>query len=124
MAQSDPADPAISVPSVPAPGLDVAWSAAYHPQWDLTPDAYQEHRIVGWCRSRRLARAHDPTRAFKAYLGVQHTDPARWHLSGEPRSVFFLSLFLHNRTITLRTFPTLPEALAALHNFHARLAAS
>jgi hypothetical protein len=124
MTQPDHAHHTTSAASAPASGLDLAWSAAYQPQWDLTPEAYQERGIVGWGRSRRLARAQDPAHAFKAYLGVQHADPARWHISGEPRSVFFLSLVLRDRTITLRTFPTMPEALAALHAFHARLPAS
>lgn len=126
MAQPDGADapdPAsISPPS--SAGLIIAWSAAYRQHWDLTPSAYQEHGVVGWGRSRRLARAHDASRAFKAYLGVQHSDPARWHLAGEPRAVFFLSLFLDGRTVTLRTFPTLPDALVALQDFHSRLTVS
>lgn len=103
------------------PGLAIRWSAAYRPEWDEDPAAYVAHGVVGWGRSRRLARAEDPARAFKAYLGVQHYDPGRYHLAGEPRSVFFLSLFLAGRTITLRTFPTVAAALAELRHFHARL---
>lgn len=79
------------------------------------------HGLVGWGRSRRLARAEDRAVAFKAYLGVQHDDPARWHGSGPARSVFFLSLFLANRTVTLRTYPTLGAALVELRRFHAAL---
>jgi hypothetical protein len=104
-----------------APGLAIRWSAAHRPEWDEDPAAYVAHGVVGWGRSRRLARAEDAARAFKAYLGVQHFDPARHYLAGEPRSVFFLSLFLAGRTVTLRTFPTLPAALAELRGFHARL---
>jgi hypothetical protein len=46
---------------------------------------------------------------------VQHWDPSRWNLPGEDRSVFFLSLFRDNRTLALRTYPTIPAALAALY---------
>jgi hypothetical protein len=102
-------------------GLTLRWSEIYRPAWDGTPAAYVEHGIVGWGRSRRLARAQDPARAFKAYLGVQHYDPARWHVAGAPRATFFLSLFLAGRTIALRTFPTLGDALAELRAFHGRL---
>jgi hypothetical protein len=101
--------------------LILTWSPAYHPEWDDDPGQYVEHGIVAWGRSRRLARAANPTRAFKAYLGVQHYDPDRWHVPGPARSVYFLSLFVAGRTITLRTFPTLPDALTALRDFHARL---
>lgn len=101
--------------------LIIAWSSAYHPAWDNAPSAYVEHGIVAWGRSRRLARAADPAVAFKAYLGVQHDDPARWHGAGEPRAVFFLSLFRAGQTVSLRTYPTVPLALAELRAFHARL---
>ena len=102
-------------------GLTITWSPVYHPEWDNAPSAYVEHGIVGWGRTRRLARADDPTVAFKAYIGIQHDDPARWHGAGAPRAVFFLSLFLARRTIALRTFPTMPALLAELHAFYARL---
>lgn len=101
--------------------LAISWSAAYHPEWDLRPEDYVEHGVVGWGRSRRLARATDPTAHLTAYLGVQHWTPARWGLVGEPRTSFFLSLFLGGRTVALRTFPTLPAALAALYDFHMHL---
>lgn len=112
-----------AIPDDKAAGLSMSWSSAYHPEWDATPQAYVAHGVAGWGRSRRLARAEDPARGFKAYLGVQHYDPARWHVVGEPRAVFFLSLFYHGRTVALRTFPTLPAALAELRGFHARLPA-
>lgn len=104
--------------------LQIAWSGAYHAEWDDTPAAYVEQDVVGWGRSRRLARASDPAVAFKAYLGVQHDDPARWHVAGEPRAVFFLSLFVAGRTVSLRTFPTMGAALTELRAFHARLLAA
>lgn len=101
--------------------LLLAWSAAYHPEWDADPAAYVAAGLVGWGRSRRLARAADPARGFKAYLGVHHNDPGRWGRPEPPNAAFFLSLFLFGRTVTLRTFATLPEALAELRAFHQRL---
>ncbi|HEV2238264.1 MAG TPA: hypothetical protein VGR57_16500, partial [Ktedonobacterales bacterium] len=100
-------------PSPPgdAAGLRITWSPAYRTAWDDTPEAYLAHGVVAWGRSRRLARFEDARYAFKGYLGVQHADPARWHAAGEPRTVWFVSLFLLGRTITLRTFPTLAGAL-------------
>ena len=104
--------------------LRIHWSPIYNPAWDDTPEAYVEHSLVAWGRSRRLARCEDPRLYFKAYLGVQHYDPARWHVAGEPRTRYFLSLFLAGRTLSLRTYPTLAAALAALHAFHSSLAGS
>ena len=97
-------------------GLTLRWSPVYQPQWDETPQAYVDAGVVGAGRSRRLARAEDRQRGFKAYLGVQHWDPSRWNLPGEERAVFFLSLFHGNRTLALRTYPTIPDALAALYD--------
>lgn len=94
--------------------LPIRWSTVYQPRWDDAPEAYVDAGIVAVGRSRRLAKAEDASRAFKAYLGVQHWDPSRWNLPGEARAVFFLSLFHRNRTLALRTYPTLAAALAAL----------
>jgi hypothetical protein len=102
--------------------LRIVWSSIYRAEWDETPGQYVAQGIVAWGRSRRLARCEDATIGFKAYLGVQHYDPARWYGNGEPVAKFFLSIFLHNQTLTLQTFPTLPQALAALHEYHRRLA--
>ena len=63
--------------------LTIVWSAAYRAAWDATPEAYVEAGVVGWSRSRRLARAEDASAGFKAYVGVQHYDPSRWHVAGE-----------------------------------------
>lgn len=105
-------------PTPPVPdelsGLSIRWSPVYQPQWDDAPQTYVDVGIVGSGRSRRLARAEDASRAFKAYLGVQHWDPARWNLPGDARAVFFLSLFHNKRTLALRTYPTVAAALAAL----------
>jgi hypothetical protein len=102
-------------------GLEIVWSHIYQPRWDSRPEAYVEHGAVAWGRSRRLARVDDVGRSFKAYVGVRHFDPSRWHVPGEPRASFFVSLFVHGRTVSLRTYPTCQEALAALHAFHATL---
>ena len=102
--------------------LSIEWSVSYRPEWDATPEAYVAAGVVGWGRSRRLARVDDPTVRFKAYLGVQHDDPARWHAGGDPRTVFFASFFLDGRTVTLRTYSTMAAALAALRHFHNDLA--
>jgi hypothetical protein len=103
--------------------LELVWSPIYQPQWDEQPEAYVEHGIVAWGRSRRLARAADTPQSFVAYIGIQQYDPNRWHVAGEPRTVFFLSLFVRGRTVALRTFPTCQNALAALYAFHTSLLA-
>lgn len=104
--------------------LSIHWSAAYCSAWDKTPEEYVAHGIIAWGRSRRLAKAEDASVAFTAYLGVQHYDPARWHVAGDPCAKYFLSLFVAHRTIALRTFPTLADTLDALGHFHAYLHAS
>ena len=104
--------------------LTLLWSAAYRPAWDATPEAYVESGVVGWSRSRRLARAEDASAGFKAYVGIQHDDPSRWHVAGAPRTVFFVSFFQGGRTLALRTFPTMGDALAELRRVHAGLAAA
>jgi hypothetical protein len=106
-----------------ADGLTLRWSPVYQPQWDATPEAYVAAGVVAWERTRRLLRADDARLGMKAYLGVRHSDPARWGLSGEPSAVYFLSVLLGKRTLYLRTYPTVPAALAALHETHAWLAA-
>jgi hypothetical protein len=103
--------------------LTIVWSSAYRPAWDATPEAYVESGVVGWSRSRRLARAEGASIGFKAYVGVQHYDPSRWHFAGAPRAVFFVSFFQDGRTLALRTFPTMDDALAELRRVHAGLAA-
>ncbi|HEV2458021.1 MAG TPA: hypothetical protein VGS80_06615 [Ktedonobacterales bacterium] len=101
--------------------LGIAWSPVYRLEWDSTPEAYVEHGVVGWGRSRRLGRAEAVEQRFKAYLGVQHDDPARWGLAGEPRARFFVSLFVGQRTVALRTYATMGEALEALERVYAAL---
>lgn len=99
--------------------LAITWSPIYHTEWDAAPEEYVAAGLVGWGRSRRLARADDMVLAFRAYLGVQHFDPTQWNLPGEPTAKFFLSIRVHGRTLWLRTFPTMHEALAVLRSAHA-----
>ncbi len=107
----------------PDAGLRFTWAAIYAPEWDNDPGAYVAAGLVAWGYSRRLAKivAAIPNRDFKAYLGVQHYDPGRWGVAGEPRAVFFLSLFLNGRTLALRTFPTLALAHAGLADAYLRI---
>jgi len=102
-------------------GLTFSWSPAHRPEWDEAAAAYVERGVVGWGRGRRLAKAEDRARAFKAYVGVQHFDPSRWHLEGEPSAVFFASAFSGRRTLALRTYATVGDAVAAVRDCHARL---
>jgi hypothetical protein len=104
-------------------GLTLRWASWYQPQWDTTPDAYVDAGVVAPERSRRLLRADDARLGLKAYLGVRHSDPARWGLPGDPRADFFLSALLGKRTLFLRTYPTVADALADLAATHAWLAA-
>lgn len=110
----------------PEIGLRYTWAAWYSPAWDDDPGAYIEAGLVAWGRSRRLAKVVGDVGAtgngaFKAYLGVQHYDPGRWGVAGEPRAVYFLSLFLARRTLSLHTYPTLAQARAALDAAYNRL---
>jgi len=98
--------------------MEIEWAAWYRSAWDERPDQYVEAGVVAWGKSRRLAKARDEQLGLKAYLGAQHFDPGRWSLPGEPSARFFLSLFVHNRTVSLRTYPTITSALAALASFH------
>jgi hypothetical protein len=103
------------------PKLHVAWSSIYRSPWDARPEEYVSAGLVGWGRSRRLAKIQDSARAFKSYLGVQCFDPTRWNLPGDPSIKFFASFFVDGRTAGLRTYPTIGEALAAVRAFHAEL---
>ncbi len=98
--------------------LAFAWSSIYHRDWDDTPEAYVSAGLVGWGRSRRLARVDDPALALRAYLGVRHFDPSMWNLTGEATATFFLSIRVQGQTLWLRIFPTMRDTLAALHAAH------
>src|SRR5262245_30518420 len=102
----------------------IEWSPFYQPAWDDAPDTYVACGTVAWGRSRRLGKYVDDVLGLKAYVGVQHYDPARWGAPGEPRAVFFLSLFLDGQTVTLRTFPRMGAARAALAALRTQVGAS
>ncbi len=95
----------------------VKWSAEYRPAWDADAELYSEHGIVGWGLSRRLGLLRLGN--VKAYLGVQHVDPAKagWAIVEEPEARFFLSLFVGGECVTLRVFPTMQDALTMLSLF-------
>lgn len=116
------ANEAVSGLVPPADDLTLRWSREYQPIWDAAPMAYVEAGVVAWGRSRRLLRADATRLGMKAYLGVQHSDPSRWGLPGEPRAIFFLSVLLGKRTLFLHTYPTVPSALTALHEAYDWLA--
>ncbi len=97
--------------------MEIEWADWYRADWDEQPERYIEEGVLGWGRSRRLAKAHDDRLRLKSYIGVQHYDPGRWNAPGEPSTRFFLSLFVDGRTISLRTYPTVEAALATLTSF-------
>ena len=99
-------------------GLRSTWSAIYQPDWDGDPEQYLHSGLVKWGHSRRLARFDDPRHAFKAFIGIHHSDPAQWGGTGPARTRFFLSVFVRGKTSTLRTYDTLAEAHTALLSVH------
>lgn len=106
---------------MPDTGLEAHWSTIYHPEWDRDPEQYLDSGLLKWGHSRRLARFDDRLRAFKAYIGIHHTDPSRWGASEPARTRYFLSLFLLGQTVSLHTYESLAEAQAALATFHRQL---
>jgi hypothetical protein len=101
--------------------LMITWAPAHHAEWDADARHYVDAGIVAPGKSRRLARLADPQRAFKGYVGVQCADPHLFAIADDQVARFFVSVFAHGRTITLRTFPTIAEALALAQTMHARL---
>jgi hypothetical protein len=102
--------------------MEIEWATWRHPEWDGRPERYIEEGVVKWGYSRRLAKAREDRLGLKAYIGVQHDVPSRWNLPGEPSARFFLSLFIHGRTVSLRMYPTIEARLSALASFHKALA--
>jgi hypothetical protein len=94
--------------------LTSTWSAIYQADWDSDPEQYLHSGLLKWGHSRRLARFDDPRHAFKAYIGIHHSDPARWGSTDPARTRFFVSVFVRGKTSTLRTYDTLAEAREAL----------
>jgi len=97
--------------------LPIFWSANYHPEWDETPEAYLQARIVAPTRSRRLGRYSDSQRERKGYIGVYHQ---AGYQESKGRTRFFLSLFAHGQTLGLRSYTTMNDLLAVLAAFHAQ----
>jgi hypothetical protein len=89
----------------------IDWNAEYHPEWDNTPERYEQAGIVGWGKSRRLGIYRNGP--IKAYIGLQHVDTSKhgWNIADEPYTRFFISLFVNNRVVTLRTFPAIDATL-------------
>jgi hypothetical protein len=101
--------------------LQAHWSQTYRPEWDVDPEQYLRHGLLEWGHSRRLARFDDQPHAFKAYIGIHHSDPATWGAIGQARVRYFLSLFISGKTVAMHTYDTIEEARAALTAFHQRL---
>lgn len=89
----------------------IDWHSEYRPEWDSSPDLYESAGVVGWGKSRRLGLLR--VGRVKAYLGVQHVDPDEpgWRILDATQARFFVSLFVSGQVVTLRTFPTVREAL-------------
>lgn len=95
--------------------LPIVWSTWYHPEWDMTPEAYLEAHIVAPTRSRRLGHYMDPVRKLKGYVGVYHMGEYQGTASS---TRFFLSLFSHGHPLGLRSFVTINDLLMILEAFH------
>ncbi|HYP19436.1 MAG TPA: hypothetical protein VEY08_05125 [Chloroflexia bacterium] len=95
----------------------IEWHREYRPEWDDDPNAYAEHDVVQWGKSRRLGLLRSGR--VKAYLGVQHVDPGRagWAIMEEPTARFFVSVFVSGRVLTLRTYPTRQQTLEMLASY-------
>jgi hypothetical protein len=95
----------------------IEWHREYRPEWDDVPQGYVESGVVQWGKTRRLGLLRQGR--VKAYLGVQHVDPdkAGWAIVEAPTARFFVSVFLSGRVVTLRTYPTMGEALDMLGGF-------
>lgn len=96
---------------------NMLWSRDYHREWDDQPDGYVAAGVVQWGRSRRLGLA--VLGPCKGYVGVQHVDPRRpgWNIVDRPQARFFVSLFAGGTCVSLRTYPSMSEALVALGGF-------
>lgn len=95
----------------------VKWHREYRQEWDAAPHEYADREVVRWGKSRRLGLLQHGR--VKAYLGVQHVDPGRpgWAIVEAPTARFFVSVFVSGRVVTLRTHPTMQEALEMLAAF-------
>ncbi len=95
----------------------IEWHREYRVEWDDSPDKYARHEVVQWGKSRRLGMLRYGR--VKVYLGVQHVDPDKpgWAIVDAPTARFFVSVFVAGRVLTLRTYPTMREALDMLASF-------
>lgn len=95
----------------------IVWHREYRAEWDAAPHEYAEHGVVQWGKSRRLGMLRQGR--VKVYLGVQHVDPGKpgWAIVDAPTARFFVSVFLSGRVLTLRTYPTMHEALDMVASF-------
>jgi hypothetical protein len=95
----------------------IEWHREYRREWDADPNAYAEHDVVQWGKSRRLGLLRYGR--VKAYLGVQHVDPGKagWAIMEEPAARFFVSVFVSGRVLTLRTYPTMQQTLEMLASY-------
>ncbi|HST05993.1 MAG TPA: hypothetical protein VLQ48_14840 [Chloroflexia bacterium] len=95
----------------------IEWHREYNRAWDADANAYVRAEVVAWGKTRRLGVLR--AGRLKAYIGVQHIDTTSgaWDIEGEPFARFFVSLFRDGRSVTLRTFASMDEALAALNQW-------
>lgn len=101
----------------------IRWRPRYHREWDDDPWAYLRQGLLPLGRSRRLGVVRAGLGGFKAYLGVQHFDPAYWGRPGGAYCRFFLSLWAGGRLRELRTHETMKQALDRLWSFYQAVAA-
>ena len=95
-------------------GMRLQWSPVWRAEWATAPGEYVAAGLVGLERSKRLLRGDDPSLGLRVYLGVRHSDPTRWGVTGEPHASFFASALRDRHTMFLHTYPTAAAALAAL----------
>ncbi len=95
----------------------IKWNRDYCVDWDSTPREYAATGIVECGKSKRLGLLE--LGRYKAYLGVQHVDPAKpgWGIYSEAQTRFFASMFVGRQCVALRTFPTMSEALDGIAGF-------
>ncbi len=92
----------------------VVWHSRYERSYDEDPWASQRTGLLPAGRSRRLGVLVERRTGIRAYLGVQHFDPALWGRGGQAYCKFFLSLRAPGRGVSLRTYGAMNEALSVL----------
>ncbi len=92
----------------------ITWHIRYERSYDEDPWAYQRNGMLPAGRSRRLGVLVPKGTRLRAYLGIQHFDPALWDHRGQAYCKFFLSLRAPGRGVSLRTHGTMDEALSVL----------